>query len=68
LNKEGGITVIMVTHDQDIARNADRIIALRDGRLVADTTDIDQAVQILHSSGADHLEDDSGPAQEENLD
>jgi putative ABC transport system ATP-binding protein len=31
LNREQGITVILVTHDQDIARHANRIIHMRDG-------------------------------------
>lgn len=35
LNKEG-ITLIMVTHDQDIADHSQRIIRLKDGRLLAD--------------------------------
>jgi len=34
---EGGRTIIMVTHDDDIARHAKRIIKLRDGLVVEDT-------------------------------
>lgn len=49
LNAEQGITVILVTHDQDVARNANRTIVLRDGEVVADTTDFSQALQSLHS-------------------
>jgi putative ABC transport system ATP-binding protein len=49
LNAEQGITVILVTHDQDVAQNADRTIVLRDGQVVADTTDFSQALQSLHS-------------------
>jgi putative ABC transport system ATP-binding protein len=30
---EGGQTIVMVTHDQDVAASADRIVRLRDGRL-----------------------------------
>ncbi len=48
LNKEVGITVILVTHDQDVARAAERIIVLRDGEIVKDTTDLAQAMQVLH--------------------
>jgi putative ABC transport system ATP-binding protein len=48
LNKEVGITVILVTHDQDVARAADRIVVLRDGLIVKDTTDLAQAMQALH--------------------
>jgi ABC-type lipoprotein export system ATPase subunit len=31
-----GMTVIMVTHDEQVAQTADRIVELRDGRIVAD--------------------------------
>jgi ABC-type lipoprotein export system ATPase subunit len=48
LNDESDITLILVTHDQDIARNAKRIIVLRDGEVVADTPKIDVALQALH--------------------
>lgn len=48
LNKESGITVIVVTHDQDVARVADRIVVLRDGLVVEDTTDLARAMQALH--------------------
>lgn len=36
LNAETGVTVMMVTHDRDLARACPRRIALRDGRLIAD--------------------------------
>jgi ABC-type lipoprotein export system ATPase subunit len=49
LNAEQGITVILVTHDEDVARNADRTIVLRDGQVIADTVDFSQALQSLHS-------------------
>jgi macrolide transport system ATP-binding/permease protein len=37
LNREQGITVILVTHDQDIANYADRTVTFRDGQIVSDT-------------------------------
>ena len=37
LNDEQGITLILVTHDPEIARNAKRTIRLRDGLVVEDT-------------------------------
>jgi ABC-type lipoprotein export system ATPase subunit len=43
LNEDNGITLILVTHDQDIARHARRIIALRDGQVVEDTSDVQLA-------------------------
>jgi ABC-type lipoprotein export system ATPase subunit len=49
LNAEQEITVILVTHDQDVAQNANRTIVLRDGQVIADTTDFPKALQSLHS-------------------
>ncbi len=37
LNTEAGITLVLVTHDPDIAAYANRTIYFRDGRLVKDT-------------------------------
>jgi putative ABC transport system ATP-binding protein len=36
LNRQQGTTLLLVTHDQELAANADRQITLRDGRIVAD--------------------------------
>ena len=36
LNREQGLTVIVVTHDASVAAAADRVIALRDGCIVSD--------------------------------
>ena len=38
LNHQNGITVIIVTHEQDVAARADRIITLSDGRVISDET------------------------------
>ena len=35
-NKEFGQTMIVITHDEEIALAADRIIAIEDGRIVRD--------------------------------
>jgi putative ABC transport system ATP-binding protein len=36
LNRERGITVILVTHEHDVAAYTKRVITLRDGRIVSD--------------------------------
>jgi putative ABC transport system ATP-binding protein len=33
LNREQGLTIVIVTHDQEIGRQMDRVIGLRDGRI-----------------------------------
>jgi macrolide transport system ATP-binding/permease protein len=36
LNLERGVTVVLVTHERDLAEIADRIITLRDGQIISD--------------------------------
>jgi len=36
LNAEQGITLILVTHEPDIARHARRLVRFKDGRIVHD--------------------------------
>lgn len=36
LNEEQGKTIILITHESDIAEHADRIISIRDGEVVSD--------------------------------
>ena len=38
LNREQGVTVIIVTHEADIAAYADRVLTMRDGRIITDET------------------------------
>jgi putative ABC transport system ATP-binding protein len=38
LNEEQGITIMLVTHELDVAMNARRIVSFRDGRVVNDRT------------------------------
>ena len=47
LNQRDSITVILVTHDPDVARVAKRQIVLRDGLVVCDTTDFKEAFRSL---------------------
>ena len=37
LNREQGLTVIIVTHDPDMAAYADRVVTFRDGAIISDT-------------------------------
>ena len=37
LNRQQGITVIVVTHDPDVAAYADRVVTFRDGVIISDT-------------------------------
>ncbi len=48
LNEGEGLTVILVTHDLDVARRARRALALVDGEVVVDTPDFDLAAEALH--------------------
>ncbi len=48
LNRQSEITIILVTHDQDIARHADRSLVLHDGLIVKDTKDFGEAQRALH--------------------
>jgi putative ABC transport system ATP-binding protein len=47
LNEKARITVLLVTHNEAVARNAKRMIVLRDGGIVCDTTDFRRASAAL---------------------
>lgn len=53
LNQEYGVTTLIVSHDQGIARHVDRVVAVRDGKLATET---------VRKSGA---ETTSGNAEDE---
>jgi ABC-type lipoprotein export system ATPase subunit len=63
LNEEQGITVILVTHDQDVAKHARRKVVLRDGRIVCDTLDFTQALNSLHAEREDESLQQDQPEQ-----
>ncbi len=49
LNRDDGLTIILVTHDQAVARHAHRTIAIRDGRVICDSTDFSRVTEALQS-------------------
>lgn len=51
LNVTNSLTVILVTHDHSVAKSTKRQVVLRDGQIVLDTTDVEQAIRLLHSAG-----------------
>jgi ABC-type lipoprotein export system ATPase subunit len=50
LNREDGITIILVTHDQELARRALRAVVLRDGEVICDSTDVVQAIATMQAA------------------
>ncbi|HXW83117.1 MAG TPA: ABC transporter permease, partial [Candidatus Binataceae bacterium] len=60
LNRQQGITIILVTHDPDVAAYADRVVTFRDGQVISDTRKAD-AVQ---ASAAAARRVDDEPARE----
>src|SRR5437660_4868414 len=48
LNGGEGLTVILVTHDLEVAQRAQRALVLIDGEVVVDTTDFHVAAEALH--------------------
>ncbi|TMC39927.1 MAG: ATP-binding cassette domain-containing protein, partial [Chloroflexi bacterium] len=36
MNREHGVTFILVTHDMDVANQTDRVIRLKDGKVLSD--------------------------------
>jgi ABC-type lipoprotein export system ATPase subunit/bifunctional DNA-binding transcriptional regulator/antitoxin component of YhaV-PrlF toxin-antitoxin module len=43
LNKQLGLTMVIVSHDPGIARHVDRVVAVRDGKLASETLRIQKA-------------------------
>ena len=60
LNENENLTVILVTHDLEVARRAKRALVLIDGEVIADTTDFNAAAEALHRRAlADDAEADA---------
>ena len=55
LNKENGMTVVLITHYMEEAENADRVLVMNDGKFIADGTpkEIFKNVALLKSVGLD---------------
>ena len=53
LNREKGITVVLITHHMDEAAKADRVVVLNKGKVAADSTpqQVFAQVELLHSLG-----------------
>ena len=62
LNEKAGLTVILVTHDQNVAKNAKRIVVLRDGNIVQDTADFALALQALQAEVIEEPSSEKKPA------
>jgi len=48
LNRDLGLTMVIVSHDPGIARHVDRVVAVRDGKLASET------VRVQKSDGGEH--------------
>jgi energy-coupling factor transport system ATP-binding protein len=55
LNREKGITVILITHYMEEAENADRVIVMNNGEIIRDSTpkEVFKEVELLKSVGLD---------------
>jgi ABC-type glutathione transport system ATPase component len=62
LNKEQGITLIVVTHDPDVAAYADRTIRLKDGEVVEDSQQLTENSEQLTDKGQSPISNLQSPA------
>jgi putative ABC transport system ATP-binding protein len=68
LNEQRQITVILVTHDLSVARHARRILVMRDGLIVTDTTKFEEAFESLHAFDMEKSESETGAEASPNAD
>jgi putative ABC transport system ATP-binding protein len=61
LNRDRGITIVLVTHERDIAACASRVVTMRDGRIVSDVVQ-DQPLDAAAELAAIPLPDEGGPS------
>jgi len=47
INREEGVTFALVTHDLDLAAQTDRLIRLKDGKVVSDQSRVDQPMTLM---------------------
>ncbi len=55
LNREQGVTIVVVTHEADIAAYADRVLTMRDGQVISDKRNpkpVKVAPRVRRSAGA----------------
>jgi putative ABC transport system ATP-binding protein len=60
LNRDSGITIVLVTHEQDIAQYARRIVVMRDGQVILDQPvrqRREARVELASSVHEEHLEE-----------
>jgi putative ABC transport system ATP-binding protein len=58
LNRERGITLVLVTHEQDIAQYAQRVVVFKDGKIKSDQPVIDQRDAAEELKNLPVIEDD----------
>jgi putative ABC transport system ATP-binding protein len=57
---ERGRTIVMVTHDPDIAAHTERIIHIRDGSLFSDEKNLNPIMKTIAVGGSDHKGEEGG--------